>query len=303
MANRFDRLLLAKLETTKGTDPTPTPSANAIRCVSFNITPTIPAVDRPAVKQSMGNLPHLIDPDGSCSVEIVAELKGSGTAGTAPDLGPLFLAARTTETIVASTSVTYNPSTATEKSVTLYLYKDGLLWKVTGAVGTFTLNAEQGSALTGAFTLQGKYAAPTAVADPSGASFDSTQPVVFSSADVINDGAVIKVGAIALDAGSNVAEHRVTGDHQFTVTDRAPTLNLTKDSVATAAEWTALTAGTDVSFSATLGATAGNIIAVTAPAARRQTVAYGEREERDTLDVTYGLFESSTDDQFAVKFT
>jgi len=305
MATIFNRLLLAKSEVTKGTDPTPTPAANAVRCTSFKVTPTVNAVARPAVKQSMGDLAHLMDTDSMVSVEIVCELKGSGAAGTAPDIGALLKACRMTETVVASTSVTYAPAgiADAEGSCTLYCYIDGLLWKVTGAVGTVAFSAQQGAAVTATFTMSGVYTTPTAVADPSGATYDATQPIIMSSADVVNDGTAVKVGAFSLDVGNNVAEHKVTGDHQFVVSNRAPTATFTKDSIATAAEWTALRNGTSASLSAALGATAGNIATITAPAGKRSAVAYGAREERDTLDVTYSLFESTTDDQYAIAFT
>jgi len=303
MPTIYDRLLLAKLEVTKGTDPTPTPAADAVRVQSFQISHTMNNADRPAVKGTMGNLKHISDPDPSLNITIVAELKGSGAAGTAPSLSPLIQACRCTETIVASTSVTYAPSTATEKSCTIYAYMDGLLWKFVGCVGTMSVAGDIGTLLLATFTMQAKYAAPTAVAVPAGAVFDATLPVMTSSIDVINDGAAIKVGAFAVDLGNDVQEHKTIGDHYFAVSNRAPTMTFTKDSIATAAEWAALIAGTNASLSATFGATAGNITTITAPVGVRTTVGYSERAEQDTLDVAYNLYESTSDDQFAIVFT
>jgi len=299
----YNRLLLVKTETTKGTDAVPTPAANAIRCVSFNFTKTQNNVDRAVVKQSMGNLPHLIDPDASWTVEVVVDLKGSGTAGVAPEFGPLFLACRTLETVVAATSVAYNPSTATEKSITVYGYKEGQLFKATGAVGTFTIANDRGAPAQATFTLQAAYIAPAVAVVPAGAVFDATAPVVASSSDAISDGTTIRTTAFSIDAGNDVQEHRTTGNHEFVVANRAPTLTFTKDSIGTAAEWTALAAGTAASISSTTGATAGNILAITAANGKRTSVAHGERAERDTLDVAYNLFETATDDQYEIKFT
>jgi len=303
MATIYDRLLLAKVETTKGTDAVPTAALNAIRCVSFATSVTQNNIERSVVKQTMGNLAHLVDPDASVTVEVVVELKGSGTAGTAPDIAPLMQACRMLETIAAGTSVSYNPSTAVEKTITLYVYKDGMLWKITGAVGTYSVSSDIGSVPTATFSFQGGYITPVVAAVPVGASFEPTDPVVASTSDVITDGLSIKAGAFSADIGNDVQEHKTTGEHSFVVTNRAPTMTFTKDSIATAAEWAALANGTDASLSATFGAVAGNITTITAPSGRRQSVAYSERAERDTLDVTYSLFESTSDDQLSVSFT
>jgi len=303
MPTIYDRLLLAKLEVTKGTDPIPVAASDAVRVQSFKIAHTINNADRPAVKGTMGNMKHIADPDPSMNITITAELKGSGTAGTAPSTSPLIQACRTVETIVAGTSVTYAPSTNTEKSCTIYAYMDGLLWKFIGCVGTMTIQGDVGTLLMATFTMSAKYAAPVVAAVPAGAVFDASLPVMTSSIDVINDGAAINVGAFGVDLGNDVQEHKTIGYHSFVVANRAPTMTFTKDSVATVAEWSALLASTNASLSAAFGATAGNITTITAPAGVRTAVAYSERAEKDTLDVTYNLYESASDDQFALAFT
>jgi len=180
MATIFDRLVLAKIESTKGTDPTPAPATDAVRVRSVTVAKAQDNLDRAVVKQSMGMLPHLVGKESmTCTLEV--ELRGSGAAGTAPEWGPLLQACRTTETIVPATSVTYAPSTATEKSCTIYVYKDGLLWKFIGAVGTVSISNDTGQIGIATFTMSAPYLAPTAVADPAGAVYDNVQPIVTSS--------------------------------------------------------------------------------------------------------------------------
>jgi len=301
MATIYDRLVLAKIEVTKGTDPTPAPASDAVRCRSVTVTEGQTNLDRAVVKQTMGNLAHVIGKQ-TLQAEIVCELRGSGAAGTAPEWGPLMQACRTVETVTPATSVAYAPSTATENSVTIYVYKDGLL-KLVGSVGTFTLSADADGIPIITFTMQAPYVAPTATAVPGGAAYDATQPLVLKSSDTFSDGAAVKVSTFTLDAGNDVQEHYTTGNHEFVVANRAPSLTFTKDSVNTAAEWTALVAGTDAVMQSVIGATAGNIATVDAPVGRRQSVAYSERAERDTLDVTYMLYESTSDDQWTITLT
>ena len=67
------------------------------------------------------------------------------------------------ETIVASTSVAYDPVSSAQKSVTFYIYEEGTLIKVTGARGTFNLIGEVGGRLMASFTFTGHFSGPTDV--------------------------------------------------------------------------------------------------------------------------------------------
>jgi hypothetical protein len=304
MATIYDKLVLVKIESTKGTDPTPAAATDAVRVKSVSVTLSAGTIDRQVVKATMGNLPHLIGKK-TLQAEITLELRGSGAAGTAPEASPLFQSCRLSETVVSSTSVTYAPTSSaeSEKSCTIYVYQDGLLWKLIGAVGTMKIDATIDGANTVTFTMQSKYTAPTTTTMATGASFDSSQPVVMSSTDVISDGSTVKVGKFGLDLGNDVQHHFTTGLDEFAVSNRNPSMNFTKDSISTIAEWTALVAGTNAALSAAFGATAGNIATITAPVGKRKSVAIGDRGERHTLDVTYSLYESGSDDQFSIAFT
>ena len=149
------------------------------------------------------------------------------------------------------------------------------------------------------FVMSAPYLAPTTVAYPGGETYQTTPPIVASNADVISEGGAIKVGSLEFDAGNDVQEHYTTGQHEFTVADRAPTLKLSKDSVSTIVDWTALLAETDVALSLISDGGAGNKATLTAPKARRTTLAPGLRAEKYLREVEYGLFEDSAgDDQF-----
>lgn len=304
MATIYDVLLLAKSETTKGVDAAPTPAADAIRILN-RPWPQVDGkpIDREVIKQTMGRMPHLMNPDASIQLEIQCELKGSGAAGTPPEIAPLLKACRLVETVTAGTSVVYQPSTATENSATIYLYADGLLWKLLGAVGTAKIECQIGQPAKITFTMSAPYVAPTAAAVPAGAAYDATQPLVFHSADVVTEGGnSIRVGQFSLDFGNDVQEHTRIGYHAFTVANRSPELTLNKHSVSTATDWADLMSAQQVALHAQIGAAAGNIVQVDAPKAVRKSLGYGEEAEAVTLDATFGLYESTSDDQFTITF-
>ena len=77
-------VLAAKIETTYGTDSTPTVGANALLISDVTITPlNAQNVPRNLVRPYMGASESLIGPASvQCSFSV--ELQSSGTAGTAP---------------------------------------------------------------------------------------------------------------------------------------------------------------------------------------------------------------------------
>lgn len=309
MANKFERLLLAKAEVTKGTDPVPTETTDAIRVETFDVTPVSETVEHPEIgKGSMGlRAPLVVKQSITC--EITMYQQGSGTAGTAPEMTPLLEACRTVHTDGASDN-TFDPSSpdASENSCTIYAYRDGLLWKMIGAVGNCVITAEMGQPVKYVFSMTSDYTAPTTVAAPIGTVVwsSTTQPVIMTDAiNITYDAGAVAVGSFSFDFGNNVANHYTTTENSYTVSDRAPKITISRDSVATVAVWAALIAATEVAIVGTFGLTAGNISTITATQAVREDVTYGEREERDLYNETFLLVESDSaiDDQFDIVFT
>src|SRR5690348_10332001 len=138
MANRLltrRRLLLAKVETTYGTDSVPTGLANAILIKNLNVTPMdATLVSRDLIRPFLGANQQLVA-DAHVKLDFEVEIAGAGAAGTAPGYGPLLRACGMSETILAATSVTYAPVSSLMDSVTLYFQQDGAQHSITGARG------------------------------------------------------------------------------------------------------------------------------------------------------------------------
>lgn len=298
LADIYDRLITGKVEAVKGTDIVPA-ATDAIRVNSFDIATDMVMLDNKVVKKTAGNLAHDVGKK-MMTLETEFKVRFSGGLGTAPELTPIFQCCGLTETLDAGVDVEYAPSTvpAATKTASFYVFKDGLRYNFIGSVGNLVLTATIGEYLIGNATISAPYLAPTEVVCPAPTYSDAGSPIIFETADIFNDGAVIKVGAFEFDAGNAIEEHHVTGDHSFEVFDRAPTMTFSKDSIGTAAEVTALAAGTDVSFSATFDGGTANKLIFTAAAARRTAIADAERGTRDTKDLSYNLYETSGDDQF-----
>lgn len=300
----LDYLVLCKTEVTNGTDAAPTAAANAIRTVGRAIPSLgLSNIQRGIVKQSFGDLPHLVDQNGNTTLTIEVELKGSGSAGVAPDWSPLMQACGNLETIVAATSVAYRPQTAAIKKCTIHVYIDGTLWKMVGAVGTCSITGNIGEIPKASFSMSSPHIEPVNATVPAGATFDLSVPKVISTTDVVGDGGSILVGSFGIDLGVDVQEHKTIGGHEFNIAGRSPTASIGKDSVSTISEWTSLLSNTKVSLSSSFDGGVGNNIAIAATNAVRDSVSFGERAEKDLLDVAYNLYETTTDDQWAISIT
>jgi len=92
------QLLLAKIETAYGEDPTPVPETNAILTQPASVKIMARTLERNNVKPYFGPDAPVNVGDG-VQVEFVTELKGHGSAGVAPEIGPLFRACNYAETI------------------------------------------------------------------------------------------------------------------------------------------------------------------------------------------------------------
>lgn len=164
-------VLLAKQEVTTGVDPVPTPAANAILVRAM--TPQMLSaefVERNNIRGYKGNFGSLVV-GVHREFEFEVELAGSGAAGTAPKWAPLLMACGFSETLVASTTATYQPISTGDTTVTLYGYLDGLLFKMTAAKGTVSFDLNSKAIPVMKFKFIGEYSTPTDTTFPTGMVF------------------------------------------------------------------------------------------------------------------------------------
>lgn len=303
-------LILVKVESTYNTDPTPTPAADAVlienpswshegarRLARNHVKATL---DTP--KQKYG---------GSLkSVSFDMELKGSGTAGTAPEMAAALRGCGLGETIVASTSVTYAPVSTSLESVTIYYYQDGKRHILTGCRGNVSFNMTAGEYGKASFTFTGHMGAVADVALPSG-TFDATEPepIIGLSGFAIG-GFAAEFNALEFSANNEVitpasvtaadgyGEIRIGGRDVSGSFDPEDELVATNDFIA---DWSADTS--QALDTGVIGSTAGNRYQVTMPAVAYRDISPGERDQVRTLQIGFGAGISAGDDEFSLAFT
>lgn len=264
--------ILAKVETTYGTDAAPTGAANAILISNASFSYQYNNVDRDLMRPYLGNSESLV---GTRSVQATfdVEVSGSGAAGTAPAYGALLQGCGMAETITASTRVEYNPISALFKGVTIYYSVDGVLHKMLGARGTFTLGMGEGERPLFRFTFTGLDGGVTAAADPTLTLTAWKPPVVVTnqnspgiklgstySAGTLTGGTSYPSRGLQLDLGNQVQYQPLLGSQTVEITNRGTTGSMQLDltDAQTVSFMADINANTLTTLSFEHGMTAGN---------------------------------------------
>lgn len=217
------RVILAKIETTYGTDPTPTGTTNAILVRNMTVTPlSAEVVSRDLVRPYLGASEQLIA-SKHVEIEFEVEIAGSGTAGTAPKYGPLLRACGLAETISAGVNVTYDPVSTGFESVTIYHNVDGVLHKLTGCRGNveFTFTAAQIPVMK--FRMVGIYNAPSDAALPTVDYSGFQTPLACNTSNTTNFAFFSYAGALeslTLNLTNTVNYRTLIGSEYVQLTDR-----------------------------------------------------------------------------------
>ena len=277
-------LITAKLETVPGTDALPTGAANAILVSDQTITPLdAQNIDRGIVRGYFGASEQLIGP-ASVKVSFTVELAGSCTAGTTPAYGPLLQACAMAEGVLASPArVEYTPVSTGIKTATIYYYDDGVLHKLLGAMGTFTISAKVGEKPVMKFDFTGLDGG-IAVANDTGTFTAFKKPVAMTKANVIDialagtytagvltGGTQYSSTGLEISLGNAVSFTPMLSSETVDITDRETTGSTELD--LTAAQEVALMASvkanTTQSVGMTIGTVAGNKVTLFAPAVQQ----------------------------------
>lgn len=271
-ARKMQKLaLLAKIETTYGTDATPTGAANAMLVKNVTITPLEgEEIQRDLTMPYFGSQGVILAGTyGKIDFEI--ELSGSGAAGTAPFWGVLARACALSETIVAATSVTYAPVSSGQESATIWWNLDGTRHVLLGSRGTMSLSMDSQKIPTLKFSLTGLLGTVTDTALPATTLPTPPKPLPPSKTNTpvfTIHGYSAVVEAFSLDLGNKVEPRLLIGSESIEHVDRAVTGSVTMqaDQVASV-DWQAKAISrARGALAVTHGTAAGNIIQIAAPA-------------------------------------
>ncbi len=311
MINSKEQLLLVKLEVTEGTDPTPAKTADAVLCADLVPGYNFERIQRLALSQSISAVKELIGRE-TLDLTITCEAKGSGTAGTAPEIAALLQACGMTQTISAGVSAAYAPTapTGTWKTVTIYVYRGGRLWKAHACRGNVRFNAEAGAFGSFVFTMSGKFGGISDATVPASPTYQSTIPVTVESGGFsFGSFNTAVVRSFGMDSGNSLSPrpdiNSAQGLKGFAVGSRDPNYNVRIEAEleATHAFWDNLRSRTEEALDLTIGTDAGNIITFAAPKAASRNITVADDAGIDMYDISGQLLENAGNDNYTITFS
>lgn len=295
--NAADKIILAKIEVTYGTDPTPDGTSNAILTKGFKLKPIEGgSVQRDLDRPGLGN-EQAIMVGSHVACEFDVEIAGSGTAGTAPPWGPLMRACGNAETINAGIDVQYDPVSSGFESVTLYYYNDGNLYSMTGVRGSWSISVSSLQIPMLHFTLTGMWVDPAAGADPTPDFSAFQEPVAVSNAatSFTIHGNTSILHELKLDAKLTVTHRDLPNQENVIIAGRDVGGDCTIDDPGLAAyNWPLMIKqNTQDALQLIHGTIAGNIVQVDAPLCQGVSLEPGESDGIGTWQI--GLICSPSD--------
>lgn len=267
------KVILAKLESSYGVDPTPSGAANAMLMTGVAFSP----MEGDDVSRDL-ELPYIagqpLIPVGLRGrLRGRVELVGSGTAGVAPAWGPLMRACRTAQTIVADTSVAYTPISASMESVTIHFWIGGTRHKLLGTRGDATLRFTAQGIPYIDYDLTGLYAEPeeASPATPTLTAFQ--KPVIVTDANTPTftiDGVSLVMREFQLKLGNQVEPRLLVGSEAIIIPDGAERVSARVEAVpvSTLNPYALAAAQTPVAIALVHGTVAGKIATLAVPTAQ-----------------------------------
>lgn len=300
-------VILAKKETTYGVDATPSAANDAILCSEPQIKPLGKRLERDHVRSSISPLQPLMIGE-MYELTFTTEIKGSGTAGTAPEIAPLFLGCGLAETVVVSTSVAYDPVSASFDSLSIYFYRDGLMHKILGARGTLQAVLESSEYGKISWTFRGLYVGPTDTALVSGTYNAQLPPEVVGATFTMGGYSPV---AKKLEVSLNNAFGRrddinaAKGIKEVIIANRDTKGSFDPEAVLVATKdfWSEWENSTPQALSCLVGSVAGNKYTISGPACVYDDLGYGDRDGLLTMEIPFTMAMSSGDDEIKFLFT
>ena len=301
-------VILAKQEVTYGTDPTPVAATDAVLVEELSwANEGLRMNERPAVKNTLAPLKPVYG-GRLKTLSFTCEGKGSGAAGTPPEMGPLLRACGFGETIVPSTSVTYEPVSTGHESATVYYYRDGKQFILTGCRGSVSVTMEAGGIMKFAFTITG-HVNTDADVPMVAPTYNATIPPALVSGAFTIDGFSAKIMSLNFDMANALAMSpdisAADGYGEIYITKHAPVGSFDPEEELVADEDFIgnFESGAAMALATGTFGSVGNQIAVNMPAVTYTDASNAERDGITVLELPFMAADSSGDDSVSIVFT
>jgi hypothetical protein len=299
-----NQVILAKIETTEGTDATPSGAANAILAVNVQAEPLLGTeISRDLLLPYLGHQGMVLSGTyGRIKFEV--ELAGSGAAGTAPAWGPLLRGCGMAEVVDAGVDVTYNFISAAEESLSLYFIKDGIKHILVGARGMWSLSGSPDVLPRLVFTFTGLLGTISDAAMPAVTLTGFKVPVPINKANttLAVHGYSGACESFSFETGIVIAPRLLINSESIQISDRKMTGQVVVEAAPLATvNWFDLAINsTDDTLAIVHGVTAGNIIEMNAPVVQVGRPTYGQKDGIMNFTVPLMIKPDTGNDEFEI---
>lgn len=305
------RALLAKIETTEGTDAVPTGVANAIQIMNGTVGVANEKLERPLDRPYFTADPFV--PVGEYGfIEGDIELVGAAAAGSASPLSPILRASSLAESLVVGPPALarYNPVSSSIASISAYFHHAGVQYKLLGArakLSGLTIAIKKypmAKVRIEGNCVQGVEAAFPGTVDYS--AFGAPMPVTTETWTLTVNGVAVEGLSLSLDLNTELKVKEHSEARIARISDRKPTgtIRFYRPSFGTLNPWTLFRNQTLVPIIATLdNGTAARKVKLTLGQVQLEEPKEVEEEKDIAYEIGFrALPSSSGNDDFTLEF-
>jgi hypothetical protein len=246
---------------------------------------------------------------GNGHIGLITDYVGSTKVATVQASTATFVPGASSAYSIAA-NVGYLPVSTGFASATIYFNNDGVLHKITGARGTFTLTAAVGGIPTIDFQLTGVYNAPTDTAAPTTTYSDQATPVIFKAGNT-SAFSILNYTACLQSLSFNVVNETVYRElvgctKEVMITNRASAGECMIEAPTIAQKDFFAIANNDTTGTLTLlhGSTAGNRVTLLAPKVDITNPSYADQDGIQMLNIPYVAIPTTAgNDEVKLTFT
>ena len=229
---------------------------------------------------------------GSGSSGVISDYNGTTKVATVKAITAAFTPGASSLYSIAA-NVGYRPVSSSFSSATIYYNNDGILHKITGARGTFTITGSVGEIPVIEFTMIGIYNAPTDTAAPTATYSNQADPLIFK-ADNTSAFTVYGYAGCLMEFSFDIANETLYRElvgctKEVIITTRAAEgeLKIEAPTIAQYDFFTAALASTTGAVTLMQGTTAGNRVTVVLPSISLSNPAYEDEDGIQMLGLPY----------------
>lgn len=246
---------------------------------------------------------------GNGHIGLITDYVGSTKVATVQASTATFVPGASSAYSIAA-NVGYLPVSTGFASATIYFNNDGVLHKITGARGNFTLTAAVGGIPTIDFQLTGIYNAPTDTAAPTITYSDQATPVIFKAGNT-SAFSILGYTACLQSLSFNVANETVYRElvgctKEVMITNRASAGECMIEAPTIAQKDFWAIANNDTTGTLTLlhGSNAGNRVTLLAPRVDITNPSYADQDGIQMLNIPYVAIPTTAgNDEVKLTFT